>query len=86
MLVCQPFNIKINDVSYHMQPPETLSKKHEITSAEAQSRKDLEEIRQLVSRLYLHLNIEQYDIEKEEKILKDLETLKIELEPLEKVN
>ncbi len=72
-------------MSYNFQPPDSLIKTNEINSVEAKSKKDLEEIRQLVSKLYLRLNIEQYDIEKEEKILKDLETLKIELEPLEKV-
>jgi calcium uniporter protein, mitochondrial len=33
----------------------------------------------------LHLNIEQYEQEKEAKILKQLEQLKVELEPMEKV-
>ena len=72
-------------MSYNFQPPDSLIKTNEINSVEAKSKKDLEEIRQIVSKLYLHLNIEQYEIDKEEKILKDLETLKIELEPLEKV-
>ena len=85
-MVCQPFNIRINDQIYQLQPPESLIKTTEIESAEAQSKKDLDEIRQLVSKLYLHLNIEQYEIQKEEKILKDLELLKIELEPMEKVS
>ena len=83
--MCHPFNIKINDEIHHFEPPPSLIKKSEIDSAEAQSKKDLEDIRQLVSKLYLHLNIEQYEIEKEEQILKDLELLRLELEPLEKV-
>ena len=85
LLVCHPFNIKINDDVHQLVPPESLIKKSEIDGAEAQSKKDLEEIRKLVSKLYLHLNIEQYDTQKEEKILKDLELLKLELEPMEKV-
>ena len=45
----------------------------------------MEEIRQLVSKLYLHLNVEQFESEREEKILKKLELIKSELEPMEKV-
>ena len=85
LLVCRPFNIRINDLAYNFQPPESLIKTNETNSIEAKSKKDLEEIRQLVSKLYLHLNVELFEIEKEEKILKDLEMLKIELEPMEKV-
>jgi hypothetical protein len=51
----------------------------------SRTKNDLEEIRQLVSKLYLHLNVEQFESEREEKILKKLELLKSELEPLEKV-
>lgn len=50
-----------------------------------QSKKELEQLRQIVSKLYLHLNVEQYELEKEQKILKQLELLKTELEPMEKV-
>lgn len=50
-----------------------------------QSQKDLEQIRQLVSRLHLHLNVQQYELEQEQNILKQLEQLKSEIEPMEKV-
>ena len=46
---------------------------------------DLEQVRQLVSKLYLHLNITQYEAEKEAKIQSQIEQLKSELAPLEKV-
>ena len=52
---------------------------------ELQTRKEIDEIKQLVSKLYLQLNVEHYEIEQEQKILKQLETLKTELEPMEKV-
>ena len=50
-----------------------------------QSQKDLEQIRQLVSRLHLHLNVQQYELEQEQTILKQLELLKSEIEPMERV-
>ena len=53
---------------------------------ELQSKKDLEELKQLVSKLYLHLNVEQFETDREEKIAKELELLKIELAPMEKAS
>lgn len=41
-------------------------------------------MKQLVSKLYLHLNIQHYEADREEKILKQIESLKSELEPMEK--
>ncbi len=48
--------------------------------------KDIEEIKSLVSKLYVNLNIEEHEKHSEEKILKQMEKLKIELEPLEQVS
>lgn len=39
----------------------------------------------LVSQLYSTLNIEQYQLERENDLLQRLEDLKLQLEPLEKV-
>ncbi len=47
---------------------------------------DLEEIRKLVSKLYIHLNVEQFENEREQKIVKELELIKSELVPMEKVS
>ncbi len=49
-------------------------------------KKDIEEIKSLVSKLYVNLNIEEHEKHSEEKILKQMEKLKIELEPLEQVS
>ena len=51
-----------------------------------QAKQDLEDLKQLVSKLYLHLNVEQFETNREEKIAKELELLKIELAPMEKVS
>jgi hypothetical protein len=55
-------------------------------SLDVQSKNDLEEIKKLVSKLYLHLNIEYYEKNREQEIVKELELLKTELEPMEQVN
>ena len=41
-------------------------------------KKDIEEIKSLVSKLYVNLNIEEHEKNSEEKILKQMEKLKIE--------
>ena len=52
---------------------------------DAQSQKSLDELKQLVSQLYLHLNVNQYEIEREQNVIKQLESYKNELQPMEKV-
>ena len=49
------------------------------------AKNDLEEVKKLVSKLYLHLNVEQFESEREDKLIKQLELIKNELEPMEKV-
>lgn len=62
-----------------------MKKSESDTILDSEATQDLEKLKQLVSKLYLHLNIEQYEIEREQTILKQLETLRSEMEPLEKV-
>ena len=60
-----------------------------ITSSSAISRKTLQSSKHVfdnVDALYLHLNIEQYETTREDKIVKQLELLKTELGPMEKVS
>jgi hypothetical protein len=52
---------------------------------ELQAKKEIEDIKQLVSKLYLQLNVEHYEIEEEQKLLKKLELLQTEIAPMEKV-
>lgn len=52
---------------------------------DASSKQDLDEIRKLVSKLYLHLNVEQFDAEREHEITRKMELVKNELIPMEKV-
>ena len=46
---------------------------------------NIDEIRTLVSKLYMNLNLHEYERNTEQNILKQIEALKVELEPLEKV-
>jgi hypothetical protein len=62
-----------------------IVKRFDNDSLDAASKQDLDEIRKLVSKLYLHLNIEQFDAEREHEIAQKLELVKNELVPLEKV-
>lgn len=62
-----------------------VNKSESTTSVEIDSKQQLEQIKELVSKLYLHLNIEQFEIEREQEILKKLEQLKSEIEPMERV-
>ena len=84
-VVTRPFKIKINDNLYLLEPPSAIAEQVDTNLIDEQAKKDLDDLKQLVSKLYLHLNIEQYETDRVEKINKQLEQLKIELEPMEKV-
>jgi len=83
-IVLSPFLIKINDTTYALEPPSVFAKDPAENRLETQAGNDLENIKKLVSKLYLHLNVEQFEDKREQEILKELEVLKNELEPLEK--
>ena len=53
--------------------------------SEVKAKKEIEDIKQLVSKLYLQLNVEHYEIQQEQKLLQQLELLKSEIQPMEKV-
>jgi len=72
----QEFSLHINDTEYLVKPPvlESLSK---------EELKKISDVKQLVSQLYEALNIEEYQLKKEQHLVNQLEELKKELEPLE---
>jgi hypothetical protein len=59
--------------------------KRELEPVEQQAKKEIEDIKQLVAKLYLQLNVEHYEIEQEQKLLKQLELLQTEIQPMEKL-
>merc|ERR1719474_2495872 len=72
----QNFFLKINNQEFFVTPPilESLSK---------EELKKISDVKHLVSQLYEALNIEEYQLQKEQELSKELEVLKKELEPLE---
>ena len=83
-IVLAPFLIKINDVTYTLEPPSAFAKDPN-NDLELLAQNDLENVKKLVSKLYLHLNVEQFEDKREQEIVKELELLKMELHPLEQV-
>jgi len=72
----QEFTLHINDNEYFVKPPaiESLSK---------EELKKISDVKHLVSQLYEALNIEEYQLGKEQRLVGELEVLQKELEPLE---
>lgn len=72
----QEFTLHINDTEYFVNPPviESLSK---------EELKKISDVKNLVSQLYEALNIEEYQLNREQGLVSELEVLQKELEPLE---
>jgi len=72
----QEFTLHINDIEYVVNPPviESLSK---------EELKKISDVKNLVSQLYEALNIEEYQLNREQGLVSELEVLQKELEPLE---
>lgn len=72
----QNFFLKINNQEFFVTPPilESLSK---------EELKKISDVKHLVSQLYEALNIEEYQLQKEQELSKELEILQKELQPLE---
>jgi len=73
----QSFFLKINNQEYSVTPPqlESLSK---------EELKKISDVKHLVSQLYEALNIEEFQLSKEQELTRELEVLQKELQPLEK--
>ncbi|CAI9714751.1 Hypothetical predicted protein [Octopus vulgaris] len=78
-LLKSEFWLIVNNREYHVTPPE------QTFLLGNESVEKLSDIKMLVSQLYSSLNIEQYQLERENDLLQRLEDLKLQLEPLEKV-
>lgn len=76
-LMQEDFHLLVNDIIYHVSPPD-LGK---LTSEEIEN---LSDVRARVAQLYEALNVDQHQLELERRLLGQLETLKEELDPLEK--
>jgi len=72
----QEFDIYINDNVFHVVPPK-------IESLSGEELKKISDVKYLISQLYDALNIQDFHVQKEAMLVKELEALKKELKPLE---
>lgn len=76
-LLMSDFELVINDTSYRVEVPTG----QKLTLEEIS---DMGDVRQLVNKLYMALNIDQHQVMKERDIVAQIEELKAQLAPLEK--
>ncbi|KAG7159441.1 Calcium uniporter protein-like [Homarus americanus] len=76
-LLMTDFDLIINDISYRVVVPE----EQKLTLEELS---DMGDVRQLVNKLYMALNVDQHQVMKERDIVAQIEDLKSQLAPLEK--
>jgi len=72
----QEFMLSINDTEYEVKPPQ-------IDSLSKEDLRKISDVKLLVSQLYEALNIEEYQLSREQELVRELEELQKELEPLE---
>jgi len=72
----QEFTLSINDTEYKVSPPE-------LESLSKEDLRKISDVKLLVSQLYEALNIEEYQLAREQELVRELEDLQKELEPLE---
>lgn len=72
----QDFSIYINDNVYHVSPPK-------LESLSGEELKKISDVKYLISQLYDALNIQDFHVQKEAQLVKELEELQKELKPLE---
>ncbi|GCB71528.1 calcium uniporter protein, mitochondrial [Scyliorhinus torazame] len=78
ILLLDDFNLVINDVTHHVQPPKKESLTHEDTET-------MNDVKILVQKLFTALHIEEHQLQKEQELQRRMEELNAEIEPLEKV-
>ncbi|KAF7263616.1 hypothetical protein GWI33_001601, partial [Rhynchophorus ferrugineus] len=77
-LLDEDFKLIINDNSYNVSTP----KDERLSTEEVQN---LADIKTIVNRLYQALHVDEHQVSKEKELLAQLETLKLEVQPLETV-
>lgn len=72
----QEFDLYINDSVYRVEPPK-------LENLSSEELKKISDVKFLISELYEALNIQDFHVQKEEQLVKELEVLREELKPLE---
>ncbi|XP_033644140.1 calcium uniporter protein, mitochondrial-like [Asterias rubens] len=78
VLMRNPFTLTINDDSFRVDPPELVK----LISEDARTMAD---VKSMIYQLYSTLHVEQHQLEKEKDLRGQLENLKVEIEPMEKL-
>ncbi|XP_071952003.1 calcium uniporter protein, mitochondrial-like [Antedon mediterranea] len=78
VLMKDNFQLKINENSFEVSPPETVA-------AVSEDSTNLSDVKSMVYQLYSSLHVEEYQLNQEKKLVQHLEDLKLELQPLEKI-
>jgi len=81
-LMKSDFDLVINDVAYHVQPP-PFEQTVGVTTLSDEELQRMGDVRGLVGQLYEALNVEEYQVQQEQKLVRELEAMKDELAPLE---
>jgi len=72
----QEFRLHINDNEFIVEPPQ-------LQSLSKEELKKISDVKNLVSQLYEALNIDEFQLQREQDLVKELEVLQKELKPLE---
>ncbi|NP_001087837.1 mitochondrial calcium uniporter dominant negative beta subunit L homeolog [Xenopus laevis] len=78
VLLMNDFKLNINNCMYHVQPPSRDKPYH-------QESREMDTIKTLVHRLYTALHQEEHHLKKEQELLKRLDSLKEQIQPLEQM-
>ena len=81
------FQLVINDTSYSVTPPSSLTVTPDLGEPLRLSEDEIQrlgDVRALVGQLYENLNVEEFQMLQERRLLQEMESLKEELEPLER--
>ena len=81
-LMKSDFDLLINDVAYRVQPPPFEASTGLISLGDDELQR-MGDVRGLVGQLYEALNVEEYQVQQEQKLVRELEAMKDELAPLE---
>ncbi|KAK3089077.1 hypothetical protein FSP39_000592 [Pinctada imbricata] len=79
VLLKTDFKLVINNTEYDIAVPKGIG------SFDSEEVKDVSEVKSLIGKLYSTLNVEEYQIQEEKKLLAQLEELQLQIAPMEKM-
>ncbi len=81
-LMRSDFDLVINDFAYHVKPPpfETTTA---LATVDDGDLRNMGDVRALVGQLYEALNVEEYQAQQEQRLVRELEAMQDEIAPME---